>query len=61
MGFTEQSGKFLNISMGQGQEAPAEASLQRYAQSGGWIMLQVCIRGAVTFPAVDVAGVPRPV
>lgn len=40
MGITTENGKFLNISMGQGQEAPAEAALEAFAESGGWIMLQ---------------------
>jgi len=40
MGFTEESGKWCNISMGQGQEARAEATLKKYAAEGGWIMLQ---------------------
>ena len=40
MGLTTENGKFVNISMGQGQEAPAEAMLERCAQSGGWLMLQ---------------------
>ena len=32
MGLTTENGKFVNISMGQGQEAPAEAMLERCAQ-----------------------------
>jgi len=40
LGFTGDNGKFLNISMGQGQEAPAEKALQGFAKEGGWIMLQ---------------------
>ena len=28
--------------MGQGQEAPAEAIVKRFAQEGGWVMLQNC-------------------
>ena len=34
--------RFMNISMGQGQEAPAEAVIKRFAKEGGWIMLQNC-------------------
>ncbi len=41
LGNTLETGRFINISMGQGQEKPAEAALQRFAQSGGWVMLQV--------------------
>ncbi len=40
-GITQESGRFMNISMGQGQELPAEAAVQKFARSGGWIMLQV--------------------
>jgi dynein heavy chain len=39
-GYKESNGKFLNISMGQGQEAPAEAAMEKFAKEGGWIMLQ---------------------
>lgn len=42
LGFTEENGNFRNISMGQGQEAPAESIVQRFAKDGGWIMLQNC-------------------
>mmetsp|Transcript_30055 Transcript_30055/g.92956 ORF Transcript_30055/g.92956 Transcript_30055/m.92956 type:complete len:948 (+) Transcript_30055:10806-13649(+) len=33
-------GTLSNISMGQGQEYPAEVTLDRMAKQGGWIMLQ---------------------
>jgi dynein heavy chain len=39
-GLTADSGRFKNISMGQGQEAPASATLARLAAEGGWVMLQ---------------------
>ena len=35
-----EKGTFVNISLGQGQEKPAEAMLEKMAISGGWIMLQ---------------------
>ena len=35
-----QKGTLSNISMGQGQETPAEATLDRMARQGGWVMLQ---------------------
>ena len=35
-----EKGTFINISLGQGQEKPAESMLEKMAQSGGWIMLQ---------------------
>ena len=34
--------QFVNISMGQGQEAPAEATMKQFAKEGGWVMLQNC-------------------
>jgi dynein heavy chain len=39
---TAESGRFLNISMGQGQEPVAEAAIKKFASEGGWIMLQNC-------------------
>lgn len=42
LGFTIENGKFTNISMGQGQEKPAEAVVERFAKDGGWVMLQNC-------------------
>jgi len=39
-GITVANRKFVNISMGQGQEAPAEAMLEQMAKEGGWVMLQ---------------------
>ena len=39
-GFTTNNGKFSNISMGQGQEENAEATMLRFADKGGWIFLQ---------------------
>ena len=42
MGFSIDNNRFVNISMGQGQEGPAEAILKKYAKEGGWVMLQNC-------------------
>jgi dynein heavy chain len=42
LGISEVEGTFCNISMGQGQEKPAEAIVERYAKNGGWVMLQNC-------------------
>ncbi|CDI77483.1 hypothetical protein EAH_00000540 [Eimeria acervulina] len=39
-GCTADNGKFVNISMGQGQEERALAAVQEAAQSGGWVVLQ---------------------
>jgi dynein heavy chain len=41
-GISAENKRFINISMGQGQEAPAEAIVKRFAQEGGWVMLQNC-------------------
>ena len=40
IGVTIEKGNFKNISMGQGQEKPAEAVVEEFAKSGGWVMLQ---------------------
>ena len=40
LGFTEAKGNYVNISMGQGQEAPAEQGLDNFAKNGGWVFLQ---------------------
>jgi dynein heavy chain len=40
LGLTEANGKFVNISMGQGQENVALNSLQKAGKDGAWIMLQ---------------------
>eukprot|EP00953_Heterococcus_sp_UTEX-ZZ885_P032394 16926-Heterococcus_DN1.PRE.1 len=42
LGITTENGKFINISMGQGQEKPAEEVVTRFAKEGGWVMLQNC-------------------
>ena len=42
MGISTEQGNFVNISMGQGQEALAEAVVERFAKHGGWVMLQNC-------------------
>jgi len=40
LGLSIANGKFTNISMGQGQEKPAEALVHKFAKEGGWVMLQ---------------------
>lgn len=40
MNFTSTNGKFINISMGQGQEDVAEDALVKSAKEGLWVMLQ---------------------
>jgi dynein heavy chain len=37
MGFTPLNGKLVNLSMGQGQEGPAEAAIARLADTGRWV------------------------
>ena len=39
-GFTIENGKFVNISMGQGQEKVAVQALDRCMKEGGWVFLQ---------------------
>eukprot|EP01041_Mallomonas_annulata_P001785 gene1785-3464_t len=41
-GVNYEAGNFMNISMGQGQEKPAEAVIEAFARKGGWVMLQNC-------------------
>lgn len=41
LGFTMDSGKFHNVSLGQGQEAVAEMALETASQAGHWVILQV--------------------
>jgi len=40
LGISDANGRFVNISMGQGQEQIAITSLRKQAEAGGWIMLQ---------------------
>eukprot|EP00929_Paragymnodinium_shiwhaense_P082767 TRINITY_DN4377_c2_g1_i1.p1 TRINITY_DN4377_c2_g1~~TRINITY_DN4377_c2_g1_i1.p1 ORF type:complete len:2551 (-),score=809.20 TRINITY_DN4377_c2_g1_i1:84-7481(-) len=40
LGMTESNGKFINLSMGQGQETVALNALHKSAREGGWVMLQ---------------------
>ncbi|KDO33800.1 hypothetical protein SPRG_01679 [Saprolegnia parasitica CBS 223.65] len=37
---TSEKGNFKHISMGQGQEGPAEATLSAFASAGSWLVLQ---------------------
>lgn len=41
-GVTFENGNFKNISMGQGQEKPAQDVVESFAKNGGWVMLQNC-------------------
>nr|KAF6418224.1 dynein axonemal heavy chain 11 [Rousettus aegyptiacus] len=40
LGFTIDSGKFHNVSLGQGQEAVAEMALENASKGGHWVLLQ---------------------
>ena len=40
LGFTQARGNYVSISMGQGQEAHAENTLDRFTTDGGWVFLQ---------------------
>lgn len=40
LGYTEGNGRYVNISMGQGQEQVAINALNKAAKDGGWVMLQ---------------------
>ncbi|PNI58007.1 DNAH11 isoform 4 [Pan troglodytes] len=41
LGFTIDSGKFHNVSLGQGQETVAEVALEKASKGGHWVILQV--------------------
>jgi dynein heavy chain len=40
VGYTEDRGNYVSISMGQGQEAYAENTLDKFTKDGGWVFLQ---------------------
>lgn len=40
LGYTSDKGNFYNVSLGQGQEAVAEAAMDQAAQHGHWVVLQ---------------------
>nr|XP_060488661.1 dynein axonemal heavy chain 11 isoform X2 [Panthera onca] len=40
LGFTIDSGKFHNVSLGQGQETVAEKALEKASKGGHWVLLQ---------------------
>ncbi|EFC49517.1 axonemal dynein heavy chain beta [Naegleria gruberi] len=40
LGFSEENDKFVNISMGKGQEEHAEKTLRKSYEIGGWVVLQ---------------------
>ncbi|CAM9266952.1 unnamed protein product [Chrysoparadoxa australica] len=42
LGISTENNNFINISMGQGQEKPAEGIVEKFAKDGGWVMLQNC-------------------
>jgi dynein heavy chain len=48
-GITFEKGNFKNISMGQGQEAPAEAVVANFAKNGGWVRVCLQLVALLTF------------
>jgi len=40
MGFTQENGKYLMVSLGQGQEPIAEEAMRRAAKEGLWVVLE---------------------
>lgn len=40
LGFAEENNKFVNISLGKGQEQRAEEALNKCYENGGWVVLQ---------------------
>eukprot|EP00981_Chlorochromonas_danica_P012313 scaffold4815_cov184-Ochromonas_danica.AAC.1 len=54
MDITADNGRFANISMGQGQEARADAVIEKMAQMGGWVFLQNVHLMQTWLPTLDV-------
>uniref|UniRef100_A0A8C4PUN9 Dynein axonemal heavy chain 11 n=1 Tax=Equus asinus asinus TaxID=83772 RepID=A0A8C4PUN9_EQUAS len=52
LGFTIDSGKFHNVSLGQGQETVAEMALEKASKGGHWVILQVRIISHTIFQNV---------
>ncbi len=48
-GITFENGNFKNISMGQGQEKPAEAVVQAFAKDGGWVCIHMHLLCSLCF------------
>jgi hypothetical protein len=44
LGYTEDSGNFHNVSLGQGQEVVAEVAMDEGATKGHWVILQVRLK-----------------
>ncbi|NXG84781.1 DYH11 protein, partial [Stercorarius parasiticus] len=44
LGFTVDTGRFHNISLGQGQEMVAEAALKKAARRGHWVLFQAIVK-----------------
>jgi dynein heavy chain, axonemal len=52
-GITPESGRLVNISMGQGQEGRAMRALTQLAASGGWVLLQNVHLMTTWLPALE--------
>jgi dynein heavy chain len=53
LGFTAEQGNYVSISMGQGQEANAENTIDRFAKDGGWVFLQNIHLMSTWLPTLD--------
>jgi dynein heavy chain len=53
LGFTAKNGKYVNISMGQGQERVAAERIDTFAKSGGWVFLQQINLVASWLPSLE--------
>jgi len=53
LGFTQQRGNYVSISMGQGQEANAENCIDRFSKEGGWVFLQNIHLMSTWLPTLD--------
>mmetsp|Transcript_9859 Transcript_9859/g.28975 ORF Transcript_9859/g.28975 Transcript_9859/m.28975 type:complete len:815 (+) Transcript_9859:3-2447(+) len=53
LGFTEEKGNYVSISMGQGQEKNAENTIDRFSKDGGWVFLQNIHLMSTWLPTLD--------
>ena len=53
LGFTQEAGNYVSISMGQGQERNAENTIDRFAKDGGWVFLQNIHLMSTWLPTLD--------
>eukprot|EP00306_Pavlova_sp_CCMP459_P002806 CAMPEP_0185179034 /NCGR_PEP_ID=MMETSP1139-20130426/31803_1 /TAXON_ID=298111 /ORGANISM="Pavlova sp., Strain CCMP459" /LENGTH=3023 /DNA_ID=CAMNT_0027744869 /DNA_START=1 /DNA_END=9072 /DNA_ORIENTATION=+ len=53
LGFTQDKGNYVSISMGQGQEKNAENTIDRFSRDGGWVFLQNIHLMSTWLPTLD--------